>query len=115
MGMTKQSQGVMSIRVTYNRRIFVEQLATLLATKSDMQQQDYLMPTMMADGQSEVKIVKITYTEKEAQLWGGTKPTMIIEYDEQNKYLLTVTIQYNHKKANRLTVLTQKDLQKKLE
>merc|ERR1712054_43970 len=55
------------------------------------------------------------YTEKDRQLWGGTRPTITIEYDEQNRYLLTVTVTYNAKKANKITVLMQKDLKKKIE
>merc|ERR1712054_280521 len=113
--MHKQSLGVMHMRITYNRRIFLDQLHQLLATKSEMQQEEHLLPTPMPSGHSEVNIVKRTYTEQDKQLWGGTKPTISIEYDEENRYLLTVTVTYNHKKANKLTVLTQKDLQKKIE
>merc|ERR1711988_1857489 len=113
--MHKQSQGVMSVRVTYNRRVFIEPLLHLLSTKKDTQQQEYLTPSYNEKGESEVKIVKITYTEDQPRMWGGTKPKMIIEFDEQNRYLLTVTIQYNRKLANKLTVLTQKNLVEQLE
>merc|ERR1740138_203398 len=111
----QKSLGMMSVRITYNRRIFLDQLFVLLATKTKTEAQDFLMPTPMSNGSSEVKIVKMTWTEIDRALWGGTRPTITVEYDEENRYLLTVTIMYNVRTANKLTVLTQKDLQKKVE
>ena len=111
-----RAQGVMSIRITYNRRIFVPQLTQMIANKLDTRQTEYLMPdTPKSDGSADIMICKVTYTEKDAKAWGGAKPTMILEYDEANSYLLTVTIQYNVKKATKTIALNQKDLQKKLE
>ena len=111
----KKSQGTLQMRVTYNRRIKTDQLNVWLGTKPNLQQEEHLMPNPLPGGGTETKIIKRTFEESDKELWGGTRPVITVEYDEKNKYLLTVTVMYNHKKANKLTGMTQADLQKRIE
>jgi hypothetical protein len=120
-----KAKGVMCIRITYNRRIHVDQLKQMLTTKPNIQQQDFLIPRQHDDAAAtpELKIVKSTFTEADPKLWGGSSsmfgggaaPTVVLEYDEQNSYLLTVTIQYNPKNASKNLALNPVELQKKIE
>ena len=61
-----------------------------------------------------IDIVKITYTDNLKQDWGGTKPTITLEYDERNQYLFAITISYNRREAKKALVFNADDLREKI-
>ena len=45
---------------------------------------------------------------------GGAKPTITIDFDEKNDFLLDVILQYPHRAATRGLALTANDLREKV-
>ena len=56
----------------------------------------------------------MTYEEKDPKEWGNAAPTVVIEYDQRNQYLLDVTLHYSKAEASRNLAFNATDLQKKL-
>ena len=46
-------------------------------------------------------VVKATWTEKSKKAWGGFKPTITLEYDARNSYMLSLELHYNKAKASK--------------
>lgn len=100
------SQGITTIRLKINRKIFLDRFRHFLRTKlHSFEERLY--------GESN-EIVRITYTDNLKREWGGSKPTIIIEYDEKNCYLLNITIQYNRRKARKALVFNADELKEKI-
>lgn len=99
-------QGLTTIRLKINRKVFVEKLSMFLRAKlhsyEDRQYEDFN------------DIVKITYTDNLKRDWGGAKPTITFEYDERNSFLLSVTVQYNRREAKKSLVFTAEELREKI-
>jgi hypothetical protein len=99
-------QGITTVRLKINRKIFNDKLLTFLRSKlhsyEDRQYDD------LND------IVKITYTDNLKQDWGGSKPMITFEFDERNSYLLCVTVQYNRREAKKALVFTAEELREKI-
>ncbi len=47
-------------------------------------------------------------------MWGGHAPTIVLEYDEQNEFLHTITVQYNKRIAQRALALTSNELRERI-
>lgn len=100
------SQGLTTVRLKVHRKIFLEKLRLFLKSKlHTFEERNY-------DDSND--IVKITYTDNLRQDWGGARPTIILEYDERNSFLFTVTIQYNRREAKRHLVFTADELREKI-
>jgi hypothetical protein len=99
-------QGITTLRLKINRKIFLERLHFFLRTKV----------TSSEDRQYNENndIVKITYTDNLKRDWGGAKPSITLEYDERNSFLLTVTIMYNRREARKSLVFTADELREKI-
>jgi hypothetical protein len=95
-----------TIRLKVNRKIYIEKLQNFLRSKihsyEERQYEDFN------------DIVKITYTDDLKKDWGGAKPTITIEFDERNAFLLTITVVYNRRQANKALVFTANELQEKI-
>tara|TARA_B110000305_G_C19172340_1_gene507927 strand:+ start:221 stop:805 length:585 start_codon:yes stop_codon:yes gene_type:complete len=101
-----KSQGVTTIRIRMNKRIFVEKLRALLAQKArSYEERRY---------EEEKDIVKLTYEERDPKDWGGDRPRVVIEYDERNQYLLDVTMSYNRRAASKTLGFNAEELREKL-
>lgn len=129
-----QKQGITTVRCKINRRIFIDRLKYYLHYKlHSFEERSY---------EYNNDIVKITYIEgvdkhgkglpqtmnkditkvypmepgllKKTNIWGGSQPIVTLEYDERNRYLLSVTIQYNRREANSSLVLTADDLRDRI-
>jgi hypothetical protein len=99
-------QGVTAVRLKINRKIFIPKIQDFLRTKvHSYEERQY-------DDNNDV--VKITYTDKLKQDWGGAKPTITLEYDERNSYLLNVTVNYNRREAKKSLVFTAEELRAKI-
>lgn len=56
----------------------------------------------------------VSLTLLRATDWGGHAPTIQLEYDEQNEYLHTITVQYNKRIAQRALALTSNELRERI-
>jgi hypothetical protein len=100
------SQGLTTIRLKVNRKIFVPKLQQYLRTKlHSFEERNY-------DDSND--IVRITYTDNVKRDWGGSAPTVTLEFDERNCYLLLITIQYNRRKAKKQLVFNADELRDKI-
>lgn len=101
-----RSQGVTTVRLKVQRKIYVDKLKKFLEAKPhSYEERSY---------EDANDLVKITYQDPSKQDWGGTTPTIIVEYDERNSFLLTVTLQYNRRDASKSLVFTAEELRTKL-
>jgi WD repeat-containing protein 35 len=99
-------QGLTTVRLKINRKIFVAKLNDFLRLKlHSIEERSY-------DDIQEV--VKITYTDNSKQNWGGSKPNITLEYDEKNEYLFAVTVQYNRRMANKQYVFSADELRERI-
>jgi len=59
-------------------------------------------------------ITRVSWTEKDKNSWGGFAPRVTLEYDAQCGYLLSTTLEYNRRQANKTLGFNAKDLKKHL-
>ncbi|RYH30944.1 hypothetical protein EON65_03805 [archaeon] len=99
-------QGITTVRLKINRKVHIDKLKAFLRTKvhsyEDRQYDDSL------------DVVRITYEDNMKRDWGGSKPTITLEYDERNAYLFSVTVQYNRRKARKALVFNAEELREKI-
>lgn len=99
-------QGLTTIRLKINRKVFVQKLQQYLRTKlHSFEERQY-------DDNND--IVRITYTDNLKRDWGGSAPIITLEYDERNSYLFSVTVQYNRRKAKKALVFNAQELREKI-
>lgn len=100
------NQGVTTIRLKINRKIFINKIQLFLRTKiHSFEERQY---------EDANDIVRITYIDNQKRDWGGAKPTITLEYDERNSYLFSVTVQYNRRQARKALVFTAEELREKI-
>jgi len=100
------SQGLTTLRLKINRKIFVTKLQQFLRSKlHSYEERQY-------DDINDV--VRITYIDNLKRDWGGAKPTITLEYDERNAYLFSVTVQYNRRMARKALVFNAEELKEKI-
>ena len=86
-----QALGALTLRVRVNRKINVEKLNEFTASRS-VDVYDFI--------QEEGSILKkMTWTEEDDSLWGGSAATIEIYFDETNQFLLSVYFQIDTKKT----------------
>ena len=101
------NQGVTTVRIRYEKKIFTEKVYELLSTKKI----SYEERGISSDG---FEIVKFTYPEEDWSPGNGT-PIIVVEFDLTNNFLLTVQITYNRLRVNNKELaFTARDLQKRL-
>ena len=104
--MNWRSRGVSYLKIQVNRPIRHDKLLLFLENKSKtIEERNY---------KGEKDVVKVTYEEGDPKEWGGSVPTICLEYDEKNKYLFQVTIQYNRRNAKKNLVLDAQQLKSKV-
>ena len=101
-----KKQGLTTIRLRFDRKIFVHKLRDFLLTKLHSYEERHYNDL--------VDIVKITYTDNNKLDWGGAKPTITLEFDERNEFLYTVTVQYNRREAKKAFFFNAEDLRTKV-
>jgi len=104
--MNWRSRGMTTVKIRINRRIFTDKLRQLLKEK--------LKSTEERRYDGEKDIVKVTYDEPDPKLWGGARPTIILEYDEKNRFLLQIIMQYNRRVAKKDLVFNADELKQKI-
>ncbi len=101
-----KKQGITTVRLKINRKIFVSRLNEYLQFKlhaAEERSYDDLQD-----------ICKITYVDPAKQDWGGAKPTVTLEFDERNEYLFAITVEYNRRMAHKTLVFTAEELRDKI-
>ncbi len=64
--------------------------------------------------ENNVRVAKVTWMEKKKKEWGGYAPRVEIEYDEENAFLLQVSVSYSKRQANKRLAFTAQELHTKL-
>ena len=106
--LTWKSRGTTSVRIRLNQKIHTDKLRLLLKDKVKSTDE-----RCYEDGR---EIVKLTYSDPSKEDWGGATPTIMLEYDDRNGFLLTATIGYNRRTAKKKElVFTGDELRQKLE
>ena len=106
--LTWKSRGTTSVRIRLNRKIHTDKLRLLLKDKVKSTDE-----RCYEDGR---EIVKLAYEDPSKEDWGGATPTIMLEYDDRNGFLLTATISYNRRAAKKKElVFTGDELRQKLE
>ena len=104
--MNWRSCGMSFVKIQVDRRIRLDKVRLLLERKlKTVEERNY---------ESNNDIVRISYKEEDPDLWGGTAPTICLEYDEKNNFLFQITIQYNRRSARKDSVLTVQQLKDKV-
>lgn len=109
----EKARGVTTLRIVYERKIIYEKLANFLTLKTHLLYEDFCEPSE----NQPTNVVRTTYKE-EGGKWGGSSPTITLEYDKLNQYLLTATIVYGRYKAffgNSANTLSAKELKEAFE
>jgi hypothetical protein len=87
-------------------KIYSQKLLSLLGTKCNVIEERF--------DKDRRQILVVTYQESNAKLWGGVVPTVSLDLDEMNQYLLKITISYNIRRADKNEALTLEDLKQKV-
>eukprot|EP00753_Platysulcus_tardus_P005798 PLAT13700.1.p1 GENE.PLAT13700.1~~PLAT13700.1.p1 ORF type:complete len:821 (-),score=427.14 PLAT13700.1:62-2524(-) len=103
---TRVSRGTIALRLTVKKPISVIHLNRFLLTK-DLHEEDRVVDSYN-------DIIRVTWSEKKKVDWGGTVPSVQIEYDERNAFLLSVTIHYNRRKGKKGLAFNAAELEKNL-
>ncbi|KAJ1457473.1 hypothetical protein M885DRAFT_515039 [Pelagophyceae sp. CCMP2097] len=102
-----QAQGLTTLTLRYERKIFTDRLFELVSTKK----YSFEERRFSTEG---AEICKFTYSEED---WGAGngRPEICLEFDMTHHYLLTVQIAYNRRHAkSKLLTFTSRDLQRRL-
>lgn len=98
--------GLTTIRLKVNRPVLLEKLQKFLKTKV------HSLEERLYDDVN--KVVRISYTDNMKKDWGGAKPNVTFEYDEQNSILFSITIEYNRRQAKKALAFTADELRSKI-
>ncbi|KAF0700918.1 Aste57867_8566 [Aphanomyces stellatus] len=101
-----RAQGVVTIRLTRQVAIDMKNLATFLRTKNIADE------THVYDGN--VKVAKVVWHEQFKKEWGGSVPTVQLEYDEENAFMLQIVITYRRRQANKQLAFNADELYTRL-
>lgn len=101
-----RKQGVTTVRLKVNRRVHIKRLQDFLKSKLHTNEE------RSYDDHND--IVRVTYIDSIKKDWGGAKPTITIEYDERNRFLLSCTVEYNKRLAKKTLVFTSAELHEKI-
>lgn len=125
------AQGTITVRMKIFRAVHMAALNKFISRKAtSVEERDYFVRN---------DIVKITWKEKDKRecvpravqscgttgsnvrchcftvcRWGGNRPTVTLEYDDRNAYLLFMTLTYNRRAAKKRLALNANELKDKL-
>eukprot|EP00945_MAST-04E_sp_MAST-4E-sp1_P002910 g2910.t1 len=87
-----QALGALTLRVRVDRKINVEKLKELMATRKVD-----IFDSILEESSC---LKKMTWTEEDTALWGGASPTIEIFFDETYQFMLSVYFQIDSKKTS---------------
>lgn len=101
-----KARGAINIRVKVEQSIYLKKLSDFLANKElDREERDYIGQT---------NIVNVSWAETDRIEWGGILPTISMEFDEKNAFLLSVQITYPRRQGRKKdVVLNAHEVEKK--
>lgn len=101
-----KARGAINIRVKVEQSIYLKKLSEFLANKElDREERDYIGQT---------NIVNVSWAETDRIEWGGILPTISMEFDEKNAFLLSVQITYPRRQGRKKdVVLNAHEVEKK--
>lgn len=101
-----RSRGMSFVKIQMNKAIRPNKVQLLLERKIKIvEERNY---------ESNKNLVKVSYEEEDVEQWGGISPSICLEYDEKNNFLLQVTVQYNRRKAKIVSCLSVEELKEKV-
>lgn len=103
------SEGVMTLRMNTSRRLNIENLNKYLQLKGTAIANE----TRTTLGMNE--IVHISWVEPDKREWGYHAPRITLQYDERNKYLLSVVVKYNRRMAKKNLAFNAQELKERLQ
>ena len=98
------SQGVITLQMTHQVPINVEALNTYVSARSSkivFEKRDYEIDN---------DIVKLSWEEKDKRDWGGSAPTVEVEYDEKFSFMLKIIVSYQKRKAKKTLAFNAQEL-----
>lgn len=104
--MNWKSRGVTTLSITLNKKVDTTKLRELIAEKEKTTEE------RRYEGKKHT--VKVTYEEPSPSEWGGSSPSVTLEYDDLNCILLEMIVQYNRREARKDSVLTADEIKQKL-
>ena len=96
--MTWYDRGMTEVKISMKEKIHSEKLRLLLAMKSNITEERHYEESR--------EIITVTYDEPNPQSWGGSPPTISLEFDEKNQFMLKIVIRYNSRKAKKDNVFS---------
>ena len=103
-----KAQGAMTLRMKMKKPISIDALQMLLEEKGA-----YICQEERAFTDS-VDAVRIAWIEPDKREWGGCAPTITLEYDERNSFLLSISISYNRREAKKNMAFNSEELRDRL-
>jgi len=99
-------KGTIIVRIKVNERINLDNLQAFLASKH-LEDEDHRL-------ESSNHIIKVVYTERSANDWGGFTPSIMIEFDDTTAFMLYVEMRYNYRRAKRFLAFNSEELKQQL-
>ena len=103
------SEGVMTLRMNTSRKLNIENLNKYLQLKGTAIANE----TRTTLGMNEM--VNISWVEPDKREWGYYAPRITLQYDEKNKYLLSVVVKYNRRMAKKNLAFNAQELKERLQ
>ncbi|DAZ96076.1 TPA: hypothetical protein N0F65_005854 [Lagenidium giganteum] len=100
--MTFKRQGVITIKMERKVPINLRNLKDMLRSK--------LLDDETHHFEGGIKVAKVVWTEKDKKEWGGSAPTIELEYDEENSFMLRMGISYKQRKAAKALAFNSDEL-----
>ena len=105
---SKKNEGVTTIRWSVKKKLLMDKFQQFIDTKRDIvEERDY---------NSKNHVVQVSYQDMDRDKeWGMTAPFITIAYDEVSHFMLTVTVRYNKRDANRRLAFDGSDVKEAIE
>ncbi|KAL4133568.1 hypothetical protein PRIC2_003885 [Phytophthora ramorum] len=101
-----KSQGVVSIKVERKAPIQLKNLTIYLRNKViDNETHHY---------EGGIRVAKVLWKEQDKKEWGGTVPSIELEYDEENAFMLRLAISYKKRQAAKALAFNADELYTRL-
>ena len=104
--MTWHDRGATELKISMKEKIHSEKLRLLLAMKSNITEERHFEESR--------EIITVTYEEPNPRSWGGSSPTISLEFDEKNQFMLKIGIKYNGRKAKKDEALSITQVKEKI-
>lgn len=101
-----RDQGSIVVRLRIQKQMNVEKFRELLKTKATTRED--------VDNDKLTNVVRIAWEEDDKLAWDGAPPTIQVEYDARNSFLLFITVNYNRRLASKGKARTASEVEKQV-